>query len=461
MTGMTAAEADDDNVADLGLAESARRIAAGALDPVELIDACLARIGARDPELGAFVHLDEGAARQAAMAARQRLRSGAPVGPLHGIAIGIKDIIDVQGQPTRSGSLARSGLAVARDAVVCARLRAAGAIIVGKLATYELAYGTIEPDRPLPGVNPWNPRRWTGASSSGSAVAVAAGLVPAALGTDSAGSIRGPASFCGVTGFKPSYGRIPLDGIEPLAPSLDHCGVFTRSAEDAALLFAVLADPAVAAERRLEPDPGAGLRIGLPMPWLGATLPLDRETHSAFARAIGQFETLGASVQEVTLPPLGDYHAACFAILMDEALAIHGGELDARPGLFGATLKSRLHDGPARLGVTAAAARAMRAALGGALDRAFDRVDVLITPTSPGPAPDLSSLSTLGFLDHPQLTAPANLAGLPAVSLPCGLTGNGLPIGLQIMARRGGDRLLLRAAGRIQAATDWHDARPS
>lgn len=445
-------------VTDLGLVETARLIAAGALDPVAVLDAHLARIHALDGGLGAFVHLDEAAAGQAAIAARLAARSGGPLGRLHGVPIGIKDIIDVEGQPTRCGSQAAADEPALADAAVSARLRAAGALLIGKLATYEHAFGTVEPDRPIPGLNPWNRARWTGASSSGSAVAVAAGLLPAALGTDSGGSVRAPAAFCGVVGFKPSYGRIPLDGIAPLAPSLDHCGLFARSVEDVAALFAVLAD---AADEPV-PSPRDSLpRIGLPMSWLAGAPPVDREIGMAFSRAVDRFRDLGAVVRTVALPPLGDYHAACFAILIDEARAVHGEALAAGPDRFGATFRSRLRDGPARLPISASAARDRRGELSATLDRAFEDVDILITPTSAGPAPALASLSTLGFLDHPQFTAPANLAGLPALSLPAGLTRDGMPIGLQMMARRGGDALLLRAAGLFQDATPWHRARPT
>lgn len=443
---------------DLGLVETARLIAAGKLDPVAILDAHLVRVQALDNQLGAFVHLDEAEARRAAIAARRAVRGGARLGPLHGVPVGIKDMIDVRGQPTRHGSLAGCDAPAIADATVSARLRAAGAVLIGKLATYELAFGTVEPDRPVPGLNPWNRARWTGASSSGSAVAVAAGLVPAALGTDSGGSVRAPAGFCGVVGFKPSYGRIPLDGIAPLAPSLDHCGLFARSAEDVAALFAALAGPG---DEPAPPRRDGMPRIGLPMPWLAGTPPVDRETGLAFARAVDQFRALGAVVREVVLPPLGDYHSACFAILMDEARAIHGEALATRPELFGATLRSRLQDGPTRLPIAADEARVLRLELTAALDRAFDDVDILVTPTSARPAPDLASLSTLGFLDHPQFTAPANLTGLPALSLPAGSTRDGMPIGLQMMARRGGDALLLRAAGLFQDATPWHRARPA
>ncbi len=441
------------------IAWAAGQISAGRLDPIDLTERYLARISAGNDFVRAFVDVDFDGARAAAARASRELRSGHHRGLLHGIPIAVKDIIDVAGRPTECGSRLRQGHIARHDAAVVERLRDAGAVLIGKASTYEFAFGSIEPDVPL-ALNPWDLARWTGASSSGSAAAVAARFALGAIGTDSAGSIRSPAAFCGLVGLKPSFGTVPLDGIEPLAPSLDHCGPMARSAADAALMLgAMTADPCVALDAGRARSPLAGLRLAVVRNFVEKGAVLDAAMVRAFEDALAVMRNLGATIHDTRLPDLAAYHRCCFAILINEARRHHADALRTQPELFGASLRARLTEGALRLPTGNTASERER--LVAALTTALRDVDALVFPTSPGPAPLVANLTTLGFLDNPQLTAPASLAGVPAVSICCGFTPDKLPLGLQIVGALHRDRHILAIADAYQAETDWHLRSPT
>ncbi|CAH1659248.1 Aspartyl-tRNA(Asn)/glutamyl-tRNA(Gln) amidotransferase subunit A [Chelatococcus asaccharovorans] len=416
-----------------GIVETREAIEAGALTAVAAVEERLEAIAAHDGRLNAFVLVDAHGARSAA--GRLDAQVGAR-GPLHGVPIAIKDVIDVAGLPTLAGSRSRDGHVAERDAPIVAQLRAAGAIVLGKLRTYELGFGTVEPGTGLViAANPWDETRWTGASSSGAASAVAAGFCAAAVASDTAGSTRTPAALCGLVGFKPGRGSVDLSGFVPLAPSLDMAGLMARSVPDMTCLAEALGFGA------LKQD-GAP-RIGLVVNWdleVGfepAALPLWIETKTRLAEA-------GAFMSSVSLPSLRSYHDTCFAALIDEANDLYGASIAAADQAFGSSLRARL---AARTALDAARARADRPALEAALGRVLQTVDVLLIPATGGIAPKVSSLTTLGFLSNPQLTTPFSLVGVPALSLPAGLVG-GLPFGIQLASRD--PNILLRVAAWVE-----------
>ncbi|WP_266065400.1 amidase [Brucella intermedia] len=423
----------------LSLDEAAGALASGAISAVELTQAYLAAIDQYDPVLHAYVMVDHVNALDAAHDLDQIQRSGKLHGPLHGIPVAIKDIIDVAGMPTLAGSASRAGHIAAVDANIVARLRAAGAVILGKLRTYELAFGSVEAEMlEAIAANPWDLSRWTGASSSGAGSAVAGRLCMAAIGSDSAGSTRAPASLCGVVGFKPARGSVELDGFVPLAPSLDMAGVLARSVTDVRRIADVLAS-----------DPAG--RNGLPriavVPDWSRDVILVQDVMGLMDDIIARLEMAGASICIRELPPLRFYNAACFAILIAEANDLHAQAIRDRPHLYGTSFRERLAAADL-VSLSWAEAVEQRPALETHLQDALAGVDVLLTPTTGGVAPLVENLSTLGFLNNPQLTTPFSLAGFASISIPAGKI-DGLPFGIQLAARD--NATVLRAAAWIEA----------
>ncbi|HYF94373.1 MAG TPA: amidase [Symbiobacteriaceae bacterium] len=400
--------------------------------------AALARISAADGELHAFVAvLPAGALQQAGD------------GPLCGVPVAVKDLIDVAGLPTRAGSRITDGAPAAADAAVVGRLRRAGAVIVGKTTTHEFAYGvTTDGTR-----NPADPRRIPGGSSGGSAAAVAAGMVPIALGTDTAGSVRIPAACCGVVGFKPTFGRVSTQGVVPLSWSLDHVGPLTRTVSDAALTFSVMANA------KMPPrQPLTRLRIGLPTAWLAT--PVAPAVRQAFERSL---QNTGADLVEVALPPLDRFHFVSRVITLAEAGAYHAPNLD-RLSDYGPDVGARIELGqfiPAREYLLA---QRLRTELCQAMAEVMTAVDALATPTIPLPAPLIGQRWWDGPDGHREpvadtllrFAAPFNITGQPAISLPCGTTPDGLPIGLQLIGAVHQDERLLQLALTVQAAIGAH-----
>ncbi|HSF65066.1 MAG TPA: amidase [Paracoccaceae bacterium] len=423
--------------------EARDRLASGALRAVEYLEACLDRIAAMEPQVQAWAWLDGDHALAQARALDARRQSGAPIGPLHGLPVALKDIIDTKGIPTENGTPIDAGRVPAADAWIVARLRAAGAIILGKTVTTEGAY--LHPGKTR---NPWNAGHTPGGSSQGSAAAVGAGMVPLAIGTQTGGSVIRPASFCGTVGFKPSFGLIPRTGVLMQSPTLDTLGVFAKTVEDAALLTEVLVghDPA---DRATEP---------LPMPRLLTTaqakapvtptfaflrLPAHADAHPEMQAGIAELvEILGDQCWEAPLPPL--FHDAepqrrriNFAEMAKCYFALERRGRDQMSDV----LRAALDEGKATPARDYIAALDWRDLLNAALDEIFDRCDAILLPAAPGPAPE-----GLGSTGNAIFNGVWTLAGTPAITLPLLQSEGGLPMGVQLIGRRGDDARLLRTA---------------
>lgn len=412
----------------LGAREAARWIREGRLSPVALAEACLERIKALDGEIKAWSHLDEAGALKLAHDREAEARSGRVAGPLHGVPVGIKDIMDVAGMPTTGGARPWAHTRPTRDATCVARLKAAGAVILGKTATTEFAYR--DPARTH---NPWNPGHTPGGSSAGSGAALAARMVPLALGSQTVGSVLRPAAYCGVVGFKGTHGAVPVDGVIALAWSLDHVGVFARSVTDASLGFGILVD------RPLDPAAPRAPRLALAPELLARAEP---ETAAQVQGVADRFARAGASVVEVKLPAsFGDVHAAGLAVLEAESAAYHADNFRKHAAEYGQEIRALVDAG---LKQTAPAyVRANRARL-----RFRDDVMPLLTgyhallaPTAPGPAP-----VGLGSTGDGSFCAPWSYAGVPAITLPSGLSAAGLPHAIQLVAAAGQEAPLLDSA---------------
>jgi aspartyl-tRNA(Asn)/glutamyl-tRNA(Gln) amidotransferase subunit A len=460
------------------MTELARLIASKAASPVEVVQAHLDRIAALDGKLKCYITVLGDSALEAAKAAEAAVMSGNGVGPLHGVPIGLKDLYCTKGVKTTGGSKILGDWVPTEDATVVSRLTAAGAIVLGKLNMHEFAYGP-EGLNPHYGT-PWNPwdaatHRICGGSSSGSGAAVAAGLCPGALGSDTGGSIRIPSSLCGITGIKPTYGRVSRAGVLPLAWSLDHVGPMCRTAMDCALMLGAMAgyDPRDPTTSVLPaPDYLAaltgqikGLRIGvLRAFYLESTDPAARALVEAAVKAL---EGLGASVQDVNLELPKHAAAASYAVISPEAYAYHEGWIKTRPRDYGADVRQRLLVGAFVSGADYLKGQRVRALIRDEVDRALGKLDVLVCATTPMPAPAVGQNEVaIGAETQPvrpnliRFTRPFNLTGHPAASVPCGFTAAGLPVGLQIIGRPFDEATVLRAADAYQRVTDWHTRRP-
>lgn len=429
----------------------------GEITTRDLADACLHQIERLDPELNAFILLclDVVASRAAA---RQS--------PLFGIPLAIKDLYDLAGTPTTAGTSFFRDQAAERDAAVVERLRAAGAIIVGKTNTQEIAYG-VTGINPHFGAcrNPWDTARIPGGSSSGSAVGVATGMCLGALGTDTGGSIRIPAALCGVVGLKPTFGRVSLRGVFPLSWSLDHAGPIARTVRDVATLLQVIAgyDPL---------DPGSAevpvgdylLDIeGGVRSWRVAVAAgdyfedLDPEVAAAHAEAVDAFADLGAELTRLDLSFLREAALANGQMIGADAAAFHRERLASNPEGFGADVRQRLEIGARVSGTEYALARRTQSEMRRRMELLFTEYDILLTPTVPVPAPLSEGADALEQARRlTRFTAPFNLTGLPALSLPCGFTSGRLPVGLQVVSGPWGEARVLRAARAYETVTGWH-----
>ena len=449
----------------LTVAEAARAIAAGALSPVELVRSCLERIDRLDGRLHACLALDREGALDAARRAERAIRAQGPIGPLHGIPVGLKDVFETRSLPTTAHSRLLLGHVASADSAVAERLEAAGAVLMGKLATHEFALTGPGFDLPWPPArNPWNPERFTGGSSSGSAAAVAAGMVLVAVGSDTAGSIRSPAALCGVAGLKPSFGRVSRAGMLPLAPSLDHAGPLAWNAEDCALALAALEgkdarDPASRfyAAARAEPlEPHAkGVRIGVARRWFESDRPASRPQLDAVEAAIGVLRALGAELSDVDLPPLADWHAAGSLIVLKEAFEVHKDWLRTQPELYGEATRDRLALGAFVSDADYAAAMRRCDELVAALRAACAELDILLSVSQPGEAPPIEGIGKWDGFGIPGYSVPFNLSGDPAIAICCGFGPEGLPLGLQLAAKPGLDGFLLRVAAAYERAAGW------
>jgi aspartyl-tRNA(Asn)/glutamyl-tRNA(Gln) amidotransferase subunit A len=460
----------------LTIAEAARRIAGGELSPVELTQAALARIESLNPRLNAFLTVLSERAMAAAKAAEQEIVAGRRRGPLHGIPIGLKDLCATQGVRTTSGSKICRDYVPAEDATVAARWAAAGTILLGKLHLNEFAYG---PDgdnvHDGPARNPWDTERITGGSSSGSGAALAASLCLGALGTDTGGSIRIPAALCGIVGLKPTYGRVSRHGITPLSWSLDHVGPMAKTVEDVALLLQAMAgyDPKDPSTARLPvPDYAAalrdgvrGVRIGVPRQYFFELI--DPEVDAAVRAAIEVLRRLGATVREVSWPALRYTTLAALVLVLAEASTFHEAWIRTQPEAYHPDIALRLKWGLLLPAAAYLKAQRLRARLCQEAARLWAEVDVLAVPATVIAAPRLGEAHVqLGGRQIATREAllrtmrPFNLTGLPAISLPCGFTGAGLPIGLQLAGKPFDEATVLRVAHAYERHTDWHRRRP-
>src|SRR3989441_6473690 len=424
----------------LGAREAARRIRGGKLSPVELVEACLARIRALDAELKAWVHVDETGALALARQREAEAQTNRVLGPLHGVPVGIKDIFDVAGMPTTGGARSWSHTRPARDATAVARLRAAGAIILGKTATTEFAYRDPAPTR-----NPWNLAHTPGGSSAGSAAALGARMAPLALGSQTVGSVLRPAAYCGVVGFKGTHGLVPVAGVIPLAWSLDHVGVLTRSVGDAALAMSVLAG------RTLDPQPVSAPRIALAPELLERASP-DVAAHvqsvaDAFVRA-------GATVSKVELPAsFRGIHAAGLTVLEVEAAAYHAPAFARHADDYSKEMRSLIETGLRHPATAYVNANHARLAFRADVMPLLEAHDALLSPTAPAPAP-----AGLGSTGDGSLCAPWSNAGVPAISLPSGIAASGLPHAIQLVQGAGASARLLGVAAWCERALAFSQA---
>lgn len=468
-------------MADLAFAsagELARLIASKQVSPVEVLRAHLDRITALDGSLKAFITVTADEAMAAAREAEAAVIAGRPLGPLHGVPLALKDLYDTAGVRTTGGSKILADRVPTADATVVRRLREAGMIVLGKLNMVEFAYGPEGRNAHYGHArNPWDAstHRMAGGSSSGSGVAVAAGLAAIALGSDTGGSIRIPCSLCGLTGIKPTYGRVSRAGVLPLSWSMDHVGPMTRTAADCALALGSMAGyDAADPTSSVLPVPEytaaltgdvRGLRVGLLRAFfLDSATPDVRAAVETAARAL---EKAGAVVDEVALPGVRHVAAGALAVVATEALTFHAAWLRTRAADYDPAVGTRLKAGAFVSGLHYVRGQQARALLRREVDDALARRDVLLAPATPITAPGIDEhQTTLG--DGPsdirsaliRLTRPFNFSGHPACSVPCGFTAGGLPIGMQIVGRPFDEATVLRVADAYQRLTDWHARRP-
>jgi aspartyl-tRNA(Asn)/glutamyl-tRNA(Gln) amidotransferase subunit A len=464
------AHAKTDPRAFLSIDEASAQLRAGKLSPVELTRACLAQIEALNPVLNAFITVMAESALAEAHRAESEIAGGRWRGPLHGIPVALKDAIDTAGVRTTAASALFAQRVPERDAAVVERLKAAGAILLGKLNMQEFAYGASSVPSHFGRVcNPWDPTRIAGGSSGGSAAAVAAGLCLGAIGADTGGSIREPAAFCGIVGLKPTYGRVSTRGVVPLAHSLDHVGPMTRSARDAALMLAAIAgydpqDPS-SADRAVGSylgSPARGrtqLRIGLPREYYFADL--HPEVQAATDAALRVLVAAGAQVRDVALEVSTDR-----TVLRAEAYAYHAQYIAQYPERYLPETLAKLRSGADIDAPSYIRARQDLDRLRRSVVAVFTSVDVVATPTTSLLAPSAADYPSTPegamALDGAMLrnTRPFDLYGLPTVSIPCGFSRSGLPIGLQLCGAPWDEAGVLGLAEVFQRATDWHTRRP-
>jgi aspartyl-tRNA(Asn)/glutamyl-tRNA(Gln) amidotransferase subunit A len=452
------------------IAEAGRLIAAKKLSPVELTRALLERIQTLDPHLNAFLLVTERQALAAARTAERAVASGRK-SPLLGIPVAYKDIYETAGVRTTAHSRILAENVPTEDAETVKRLAAAGAVMLGKLATHEFAIGGPAFDLPWPPArNPWDPRRFTGGSSSGSGAAVAAGMALGALGSDTGGSIRLPAAYCGIAGLKPTPGLVSRRGVIPLAPSLDTAGPMAWTAQDCAILLDVLAahdpddpasvpGPAVSYARAIE-VPLKGLRVGLLRRFYEHDVPASPEVLQMMARAAAVLRDLGARVEDASLPSVQEYNAVGRIIISSEAYALHEPTLRARLSDYSRVFRVRVLAGALIRAADYIAAQRRRTDLINETRRVFERFDVLLSTPTAGSAPLLTEQRPDDGFSRPLLTTVANVAAIPSLVVCGGFTATGLPLGLEIMAPPWGDATALRVGHQFELAAGLRGRRP-
>jgi aspartyl-tRNA(Asn)/glutamyl-tRNA(Gln) amidotransferase subunit A len=430
--------------------EFGQKLRAKAISSAEILDACLARIEAGNQAANAFILVMADEARRQAREADRELAAGRDRGPLHGVPLSIKDLIDLRGTATTAASRVRDGHLAEHDAPTIANLRSAGAVFVGKTNLHEYALGTTSGDSAFgPARNPLDTTRSPGGSSGGSAASVAAGMALATVGTDTGGSIRIPASCCGIVGLKPSLGEVSTEGVVPLSPSLDHVGPLALTVGDAWTLFRVLTGD-LAPQGLAAPAP-SGIRLAVPRPYFCDML--DDDVRSRFEEALNNFRAAGMAVREIEIPHTETIANVYMQIALKEALAYHAPMLDAVPERYTPPVRQRLEVGRTLQPEDYVRAMAGRDQLKKEVDAALADVDVLVLPTLPIPAPLVGAeLVQVGATKEPlrsvmlRLTQLFNITGHPAISIPCGLTRDGMPCGLQLVGARDQTERLVRTA---------------
>ena len=468
------------NPVQLDLNEVSQLLRSRKVSPIDLTQECLRRIGQLNGKLNAFITITAESAVAGAKAAESEIQRGDWKGPLHGVPIALKDILDTAGVRTTAASGLFKDRIPIEDAEVVRRLKSAGAVILGKLNLHEFAYGGSSVVSYFgPVRNPWDPNFSAGGSSGGSAVAVAARLCYATIGTDTGGSIRQPASYCGIVGLKPTYGRVSAAGVVPLSWSLDHVGPMTRTTKDAALVLQVIAgydpkdlatvDAPVSDFVTNLSDSTKSMRLGIPRAFFWEKL--DPEIGAAMETALGVLKKLTASVRTIAPLATDDSYKSWTepygAVFTAEAYAYHTDYIEKSPELYQAATLKRL-----RVGAEVSAAKYIQSRremerIRRSLAIVFDNVDALITPTVRIPPftivdlqADIDAVRTKELAMRHN-TRPINLTGLPSISVPCGFTRNGLPIGMQITGRPGDEVTVLRLAHAYEQATDWHQREPT
>ena len=458
------------------IAEAAAQLRGGKLSPVELTQAALLRIEKLNPQLNAFITITVERALRDAKVAERELRRRQYRGLLHGIPITLKDNIWTRGLRTTAGSKILKDFVPASDAEVAKRLWNAGAVLLGKTNLHEFAYG-ITTENPHYGAtrNPWNTERIPGGSSGGSAAAVAAGMAFASVGTDTGGSIRIPSAFCSIVGLKPTFGRVSCNGIVPLAATLDHAGPIARTVTDVAILLDAIAmkqGPEATFHRALRTGgrtkkPCTKVRLGWPREYFFERV--DEEVKHAMEKTAQEFEKMGARIEEVSLPRIEDSVEPSTQIALAEALEYHEsqGYFPARAADYGEDVRKRLEMGSAIRAVDYLKAQQARERVREDFRVAFERVDAILAPSTPMTAPRLGQdtvkigrevESVRGALVR--MNRPANFTGFPAISVPCGFSRRGLPIGMALHGPEWGEAKLLRIAFAYEQATEWHLRHP-
>ncbi len=454
------------------IAEAAKLIAAKKLSPVELTKACFARIHALNDTLHAFVLPTEERAMADAKAAEAAIMASGPSGPMHGIPIGLKDIVDTAGIPTTCQSAILQDNIPTKDATCAAKLAAAGTVMMGKLTTHEFADGGPSFDLPKPpATNPWNTAHFTAGSSSGTGAAVASGMVLCGIGTDTGGSIRGPAALCGIAGIKPTYGLVSRAGVAPAAFSLDHIGPMAWTAEDCALMLQVLAghDPADPASAT-QPIPDytgligtsmKGVKIGVIRHFHETDYKVAAATQRGIDDAMTLFRDLGALVTDVTLSPLQDWQACGSLISITERAAAYEEWSRTRLGDFSERVQRRLMMGALVSGVDYLQAVRRRRELRAELQAAMAGLDVVITAGAADEAPKLDGIPNWDLFAKPSFTIPFNVSGYPAIAVCSGFGPAGLPVSMQIVGKPFQEAKVFQVADAFEKATDFRSKRPA
>ncbi len=456
----------------LTIAEAGRRIAAKQLSPVELTKSHLDRIDRFDPALNAFLLVTAERALADAEAAEARQMAGTLRGPLDGIPIAHKDIYNTAGIRTTAHSKLLETNVPTRDARTVQKWAEAGTVMLGKLATHEFAFGGPSFDLPWPPArNPWNTDHFTAGSSSGTGAAVAAGLILGGTGSDTGGSIRGPAALCGIAGIKPTYGLSSRVGILPLAYTLDHAGPMAWTAEDCALLLQGFAghdpaDPASAnrpvADFTAELGKGAkGLRIGVIRHFFETDHRASDATRSGIDAAMDFFQKEGAEVRDITLSPAADYHAVGYLIMITEAFALHAPWLRERFMDYGELFRDRVALAATVSGPTMVQTARRRRVLCQEMAAAMEDLDIIVSAAAPGEAPRIADVTKWGNMEKPSFTMPFNVTGFPAISVCTGFGEGGLPISMQLVGKPFTEPTVFRAAHAYESAMPWRGRRPA